>query len=97
MRLSATAQLAALGLCTGEVALHRLWGSPGMEPLRTISLAEWGYEPEAVGSVADLQWAPDGRALAVSLSTYLPANATAGVLECCNNIGLTAAHTKRMH
>ena len=67
--ISPTAQLVAVGLGSGEVALHRLWGGPGSEPLRTISLREWGYEPETTGSVSDLQWSPDSRALAVSSLT----------------------------
>ena len=66
VRISATAQLVALGLGTGEVALYRLWETHGMEPLRLISLTEWGYESEVTGSVADMQWSPDSRALAVS-------------------------------
>lgn len=65
--ISPTAQLVAVGLSTGEVALYRLWGDLGTDPLRTISLREWGYEPEMTGSVSDLQWSPDSRALAVSL------------------------------
>jgi hypothetical protein len=65
----AAAQLLAVGLHSGEVALYRLWGGgggggKGGEPLRIISLADWGFEPEVTGSVADLQWAPDNRALA---------------------------------
>lgn len=61
------AQLVAVGLGTGEVAIHRLWpAKAGTEALRVISLADWGYEPEATGSVADLHWSPDNRVLAVS-------------------------------
>ena len=66
--ISPAAQLVAVGLGSGEVALYRLWGGPGTEPLRTISLREWGYEPEMTGSVAELQWSPDSRALAVCSS-----------------------------
>lgn len=65
--ISPAAQLVALGLGSGEVALYRLWGAQGMEPLRTISLREWGYESEVTGSVSDLQWSPDSRALGVGL------------------------------
>jgi len=54
----ARAQLVAVGLATGEVALYRLWAAKAGDPLRVISLADWGYEPEATGSVADLQCAP---------------------------------------
>lgn len=61
----ALAQLLAVGLNSGEVALYKLWATKGGEPLRIISLADWGYEPEVTGSVADLQWSPDNRALAV--------------------------------
>ena len=62
----ALAQLLAVGLNSGEVALYKLWATKTGEPLRLISLADWGYEPEVTGSVADLQWSPDNRALAVS-------------------------------
>lgn len=47
------------------MALYKLWAAKGGEPLRIISLHEWGYEPEVTGSSADLQWSPDNRALAV--------------------------------
>lgn len=80
LSIGAAAQLIAVGLTSGEVALFRLWsGSVGSKadrfsadgtsreaPLRVISMAEWGYGAEATGSVADLKWAPDSRALAVS-------------------------------
>lgn len=66
----AVAQLLAVGLSSGEVALYKLWSTKGGEPLRIISLADWGYEPEVTGSVADLQWSPDNRALAVSDPSY---------------------------
>ena len=69
--ISPAAQLVAVGLGTGEVALYRLWGAPGTDPLRIISLREWGHESETTGSVADLQWSPDSRALAVSLHSCL--------------------------
>lgn len=67
----ALAQLLAVGLSSGEVALYKLWATKGGEPLRIISLADWGYEPEVTGSVADLQWSPDNRALAVRLKLTL--------------------------
>ena len=58
--------MVAVGLASGEVALYRLSGPPpDGKPMRLISLADWGYEPEVTGSVADLQWSPDNRALAV--------------------------------
>jgi hypothetical protein len=53
----------ALGLVSGEVALYRIGKNV---PVRMISLAEWGYEPETTGSVSDIAWSPDDRALAVS-------------------------------
>lgn len=53
----------ALGLVSGEVALYRIGKNA---PVRMISLAEWGYESETTGSVSDIAWAPDDRALAVS-------------------------------
>ena len=68
VRVSRAAQLVALGLASGEVALYGLWASQGAEPVRIISLGHWGYEPETTGSVADIQWSPDSRALAVSPS-----------------------------
>ena len=58
-------QLLAVGLSNGEVALYKLWNVKGGEPVRIISLADWGFEPETSGSVADLQWSPDNRAIAV--------------------------------
>lgn len=54
----------ALGLVSGEVALYRIGKNA---PVRMISLAEWGYEPETTGSVSDIAWSPDDRALAVRL------------------------------
>ena len=65
VRISAAAQLVGCGMASGEVALYRLWGSDGLEPLRMISLGDWGYEAEVTGSVSDLKWSPDGRAVAV--------------------------------
>ena len=61
------AQLLAVGLSNGEVALYKLWNVKGGEPVRIISLADWGFEPETTGSVAELQWSPDNRAIAVCL------------------------------
>ena len=66
IRISSNAQLVAVGLGSGEVALHRLWAVKSQEPLRVITLKEWGYDSEVTGSVADLKWSPDSRALAVS-------------------------------
>ena len=67
------AQLLAVGLSNGEVALYKLWNVKGGEPVRIISLADWGFEPETTGSVAELQWSPDNRAIAViSLSLCQP-------------------------
>ncbi|KAK9863715.1 hypothetical protein WJX84_007822 [Apatococcus fuscideae] len=71
-RIGSAAQVVAVGLTSGDIALYRLWGpaTPGgskpPEPLRVMSLADWGHGPESTGSVADLQWSPDSRALAVS-------------------------------
>ena len=69
-------QMVAVGLSSGDVALHKLYGmaSKGRrstdgaysEPVRVLSLYDWGYGPEALGPVAALQWAPNNRALAVS-------------------------------
>eukprot|EP00884_Botryococcus_braunii_P016462 jgi/Botrbrau1/349/Bobra.110_2s0008.1 len=61
-RFGPGAQMLALGLVSGEVALYRIGKSA---PVRMISLAEWGYEPETTGSVSDIAWSPDDRALAV--------------------------------
>lgn len=72
--LAPAAQLVAVGLSTGEVALYKLQGSQrarfsadGIKeaPVRVVSLLDWGHGPEATGSVADLKWSPDNRALAV--------------------------------
>lgn len=54
-----------MGLSNGEVALYKLWNVKGGEPVRMISLADWGFEPETTGSVAELQWSPDNTAIAV--------------------------------
>ena len=72
------AQLIAVGLTNGEVALYKLYGHKGGRfsidgsqaegPVRVVSLVAWGYGPEATGSVADLKWSPDNRAFAVSFS-----------------------------
>ncbi|KAL0053131.1 hypothetical protein WJX82_001373 [Trebouxia sp. C0006] len=69
------AQLIAVGLTNGEVALYKLYGHKGGRfsidgsqaegPVRVVSLVDWGYGPEATGSVADLKWSPDNRAFAV--------------------------------
>lgn len=69
--------MVAVGLSSGDVALHKLYGMATKgrrstdgaysEPLRVLSLYDWGYGPEALGPVAALQWAPNNRALAVSL------------------------------
>ena len=40
-------------------------------PVRVVSLLDWGHGPEATGSVADLKWSPDNRALAVSTWQHL--------------------------
>lgn len=70
------AQLIAVGLTSGEVALYKLYGHKGGRfsidgsqaeaPVRVVSLLDWGYGPEATGSVAELKWSPDNRAFAVS-------------------------------
>ena len=67
--------MVAVGLSSGDVALHKLYGMATKgrrstdgaysEPLRVLSLYDWGYGPEALGPVAALQWAPNNRALAV--------------------------------
>ncbi|KAL3150452.1 hypothetical protein ABBQ32_000282 [Trebouxia sp. C0010 RCD-2024] len=69
------AQLIAVGLTSGEVALYKLYGHKGGRfsidgsqaeaPVRVVSLLDWGYGPEATGSVAELKWSPDNRAFAV--------------------------------
>ncbi|KAL4420208.1 hypothetical protein ABPG77_011424, partial [Micractinium sp. CCAP 211/92] len=100
--LHPTAQLLALGLSHGRVAIYTLQsllssrpqhqhlrssGSSGSlrlperadsalppaastgpgqpEPARLLSLADWGYRSSVVGPAQVLQWAPDGRVLAV--------------------------------
>ena len=69
------AQLIAVGMTNGEVALYKLYGHKGGRfsidgsqaegPVRVVSLLDWGYGPEATGSVAQLKWSPDNRAFAV--------------------------------
>ena len=66
--LCAPARLAAVGLAGGSVALHSLCGeaspssteSGASRPLRTLSLADWGYSPTDTGAAMQLQWAPGG-------------------------------------
>lgn len=74
------AQLMAVGLTNGEVALYKLYGHKGGRfsidgsqaegPVRVVSLVDWGYGPEATGSVAELKWSPDNRAFAVSTASH---------------------------
>ena len=74
------AQLMAVGLTNGEVALYKLYGHKGGRfsidgsqaegPVRVVSLVDWGYGPEATGSVAELKWSPDNRAFAVSMASH---------------------------
>lgn len=76
LNIAPDAQLIAVGLTNGEVALYKLYGHKGGRfsidgsqaegPVRVVSLVDWGYGPEATGSVADLKWSPDNRAFAVS-------------------------------
>lgn len=83
LSIAPNAQLIAMGLTSGEVALYKLYGHKGGRssidgsqaegPVRVISLLDWGYGPETTGSVAELKWSPDNRAFAVS--TYC---------ECCS-------------
>ena len=73
--IAPNAQLIAVGLTSGEVALYKLYGHKGGRlsvdgsqaegPVRVVSLLDWGYGPEATGSVAHLKWSPDDRAFAV--------------------------------
>ena len=73
------AQLVVVGLTSGEVALYKLYGHKGGRfsidgsqaeaPVRVVSLLDWGYGPEATGSVAELKWSPDNRAFAVSATS----------------------------
>eukprot|EP00955_Chlamydomonas_euryale_P088382 364373-Chlamydomonas_euryale.AAC.1 len=37
----------------------------GQQPVRVLSLEPWGHRLEQTGGVAAVEWAPDGRALAV--------------------------------
>ncbi len=61
--LAPASRMAAVGTAGGGVALHAL--AEGCRPLRTLSLADWGYSPGDTGAARQLAWAPDGRALAV--------------------------------
>ncbi len=106
--LNPTAQLLALGMSHGRVAIYTMqsllahgrqlshpsgsnpqhqrggsgqfgsFGSSGAlagssggggagqpEPVRVLSLADWGFRSSVVGAATQLQWSPDGRVLAV--------------------------------
>lgn len=88
LSIAPDAQLIAVGLTSGEVALYKLYGHKGGRfsidgsqaegPVRVISLLDWGYGPETTGSVAELKWSPDNRAFAVSshFSTEQPQDVT---------------------
>ena len=39
-----------------------------IEPLRILSISDWGYSSGVVGAAALLEWSPDGRVLAVGYS-----------------------------
>lgn len=71
MRLSAPAQLAAVGMHDGTVHLHSLVRPLGAGRgvgggcLRVLSLLDWGHGESVTGRVGVLRWSPDGRALAV--------------------------------
>ena len=62
-----------------------------------VSLLDWGHGPEATGSVADLKWSPDNRALAVRTCehlsgptlrlqqpTVLSMDSTLNTVRCCS-------------
>jgi WD40 repeat protein len=70
----------AIGLANGQVILYSFQGTPSKtapstlqsllspaawQPTVTLSLSEWGYTSEMVGSVGCLEWSPDGVVLAV--------------------------------
>ena len=40
-------------------------GAGQPEPVRVLSLADWGFRSSVVGAATQLQWSPDGRVLAV--------------------------------
>ena len=98
LSIAPDAQLIAVGLSTGEVALYKLYGHKGGRfsidgshaegPVRVISLLDWGYGPETTGSVAELKWSPDNRAFAVSPSPAQTqrinhvACPVSGILQC---------------
>jgi len=97
------AQLIAVGLTNGEVALYKLYGHKGGRfsidgsqaegPVRVVSLVDWGYGPEATGSVADLKWSPDNRAFAVSFSYACQGCAFALLHTIC----ITACYVMSQH
>lgn len=72
VRIGAAVQLVAVGLASGNINLHRLHGSATkgrrsselLEPVRVLSMHDWGYGPEMLGPVSAMQWAGDDRALA---------------------------------
>lgn len=53
---------------SGQLGVTAGSGSGGAgqpEPVRVLSLADWGYSSSVVGAASQLQWSPDGRVLAV--------------------------------
>ena len=79
--VSAHAQLVAVGSRSGDVHLYALpatstgsshlsiqGAAPCAPLLRSLCLDHWGHKPSELGAVSALQWAPDGRALAVGYS-----------------------------
>ncbi|GAB4817477.1 hypothetical protein N2152v2_004523 [Parachlorella kessleri] len=49
----------------GSAAAAALAAAAAPDPLRLLSLTDWGYSSTVTGSAAVLQWSPDGRVLAV--------------------------------
>lgn len=64
-------EAASLVMCRlrGVLAKNSRNGSDGSgpDPLRVISLQDWGFGTEATGGVADIRWSVDNRAFTVGL------------------------------
>ncbi|GAX78137.1 hypothetical protein CEUSTIGMA_g5579.t1 [Chlamydomonas eustigma] len=84
-RIGWLAQMVAVGCSNGEVALYRLHRSStlssldpssapstdeGEAPVRVLTLDPWGHKLSQTGGVAQVEWSPDGRAIAVGYQRH---------------------------
>ena len=63
--LSGVSRTLAVGTARGEALLFSVGVDGSYTKTKTLSLAEWGYTPDITGPVACLEWAADGKALAI--------------------------------